>query len=134
MSSSPSTSVSTSASSSPSSSQSASSSASSSASTSASTSRSSSVSSSVSTSASTSPSADIPTEGWENMATGDHLVKSSLRRIGVLGSGETYTTQEGADALAVLNAMLDEWRIDRLTVYQQARVLYTPESEQLEIP
>ncbi len=48
-----------------------------------------------------------------------------MRRIGVLASGETYTTQEGADGLAVLNALIDEWRTHRLTIFTQSRNEYT---------
>ena len=57
--------------------------------------------------------------------TADDLLKSALRRIGVLASGETYTTQEGLDGLAVLYALIDEWRTQRLTVLTQARSTYT---------
>lgn len=67
----------------------------------------------------------MPAEGWDDLTTADDLIKSALRRLGVLASGETYTAQEGLDCLAVLNAMLDRWRTWRLTIYAQSRNVYT---------
>lgn len=43
----------------------------------------------------------------------------------MLASGDTYTTQEGVDALSVLNGLLNEWRAMRLTIYAQSRHAYT---------
>ena len=45
------------------------------------------------------------------------LISSSMRLIGALASGETPTGAEAADALNVLNAMLDSWAADRLMVF-----------------
>lgn len=45
------------------------------------------------------------------------LISSSMRLIGALASGETPTGAEAADALCVLNAMLDSWAADRLMVF-----------------
>ena len=67
----------------------------------------------------------MPASGWDDLTTADDLLRSALRRIGVLASGETYTAQEGLDGLAVLNALIDEWRTQRLTICTQARSTYT---------
>lgn len=59
------------------------------------------------------------------MTTAGDLIQAALRRLGILAAGETYTTDEGADALAVLNGLLNEWRAHRLLVYVQGRHAYT---------
>lgn len=45
------------------------------------------------------------------------LIASSMRLIGVVASGETPNANETADALAVLNDMLETWGTESLTVY-----------------
>src|SRR5207245_433345 len=45
------------------------------------------------------------------------LLASSLRLIGVLASGETPTGPEVADALTILQQMLDSWQSERLNVF-----------------
>lgn len=57
--------------------------------------------------------------------TGQDLIASALRLIGALASGETATAAEAADALTVLNQMLDGWSADRLTVFALSRQLFT---------
>lgn len=52
------------------------------------------------------------------MATALDLIKSSMRKIGALADGESPTTSEANDALAILNSMLDSWSLERLLVYQ----------------
>ena len=49
--------------------------------------------------------------------TGNDLIASAMRVIGALASGETPTGAEAADALLVLNQMLDSWTAERLTVF-----------------
>ena len=49
--------------------------------------------------------------------TGNELIASSLRLIGALASGETPSGAEGADALVILNQMIDEWNSERLSVF-----------------
>lgn len=50
------------------------------------------------------------------MTIGD-LLKSSLRLIGVIASGETPSADEMSDALTALNAMLGGWSAKRLVIY-----------------
>lgn len=45
------------------------------------------------------------------------IIRRSLRLIGVLATGETPAAAEQADALEALNAMLDTWRTESLSVY-----------------
>lgn len=51
------------------------------------------------------------------MATANSVIKRALRLIGVLASGETMSSEDAADGLEALNAMLDSWRNDRLMCY-----------------
>lgn len=48
---------------------------------------------------------------------GGDLIASSLRLIGVLASGETPSGPESADALLILQQMLDSWQSERLNVF-----------------
>lgn len=51
------------------------------------------------------------------MATAADIIARALRTIGVLASGETPSANEQADALTVLNVMLDAWRTESLMTY-----------------
>lgn len=51
------------------------------------------------------------------MATASAIIRRSLRLIGAIAAGETPAASEQADALEALNAMLDSWRTESLTVY-----------------
>jgi hypothetical protein len=53
------------------------------------------------------------------------LIKSSLRMIGRLGPGRQANTSETADALIILNSMLDAWSAERLNIYSTSIDLYT---------
>src|SRR5258708_1640886 len=45
--------------------------------------------------------------------------------IGALASGETAIAAESADALVILNQMMDAWSADRLTVFTLSRQVFT---------
>lgn len=45
------------------------------------------------------------------------VINRALRLINALAAGDSPTTDESNDALATCNAMLDAWRLERLTVY-----------------
>ncbi len=51
------------------------------------------------------------------------LIKGSLRLIGAIATSETPSAAESADALLVLNDMLESWANDGMLIYQS-----TPES------
>lgn len=44
------------------------------------------------------------------------LITSSLRKLGVLASGEVPSAEEASDALDALNSMIDSWKTERLMV------------------
>lgn len=49
--------------------------------------------------------------------TGNSVIAAALRGIGVIGEGETPSPSESADALALLNAMLNSWSNDKKKLY-----------------
>lgn len=51
--------------------------------------------------------------------TGQALIDGALKNIGVITQGETASASELADALVVLNAMLQNWGLEQLNTYQQ---------------
>ncbi len=55
------------------------------------------------------------------MSTVRDLVKGSLRLIGAIAQGETPSAEEQADALLVLNEMLDSWSTENLTIFAKVR-------------
>lgn len=48
--------------------------------------------------------------------TAQKMLQRSLRLIGVYGSTDTLSAEEGIDGLATLNAMLDEWANENLMI------------------
>ena len=59
------------------------------------------------------------------MPTALALITRSMRLARVLRKGESLDSDESADGLVALNAMLDSWQIDRLLVYQIVQVSNT---------
>ena len=59
------------------------------------------------------------------MATAQDLINRAFRLNGVLEAEETPTGSESANALEVLNDLLDEWTMDRLMVYQLQEQTHT---------
>jgi len=54
------------------------------------------------------------------MSTGRDLIKSTLRLIGAIASGETPSSAEASDALVVLNQILDSWSLENLLLHARA--------------
>jgi hypothetical protein len=53
--------------------------------------------------------------------TGNDLIASALRLIGVLATGEIAAPEEVNSALVILNQMIDEWTADRGTIFTVQR-------------
>jgi hypothetical protein len=56
--------------------------------------------------------------------TANDLISRALKTVGVLASGETASSDDVADALTVLNGMVDTWATERLTIYTTARNVF----------
>lgn len=59
------------------------------------------------------------------MSTGTSLFTRSLRMLGILGSGQSPTTNQLADGLVAINALLDSWRTENLFTYATVETLLT---------
>lgn len=53
------------------------------------------------------------------------LIKSSLRLIGAIATGETPTSDEQADALVVLNDILESWSNNGFLIYEKKRETFS---------
>jgi hypothetical protein len=58
------------------------------------------------------------------------LLTASLRELGVVQAGEVLDASEAADALQVLNDMVDLWAAQRLTISEQRRSTWTLVADQ----
>lgn len=52
------------------------------------------------------------------------LIKSSLRLIGAISSGENPSSDEASDSLEVLNMLLDLWSTNKLLVFSRTREVF----------
>ena len=59
------------------------------------------------------------------MITAQQLINSSGRLLGIVASGENMTANESADALQVLNDLLDSLSIDELSCFAENAAIYT---------
>lgn len=59
------------------------------------------------------------------MPTAQKLINIAVGKLGAATPNTDVGTAESADALVVLNSMLDSWRIERLYVYQVVQNPYT---------
>jgi hypothetical protein len=55
------------------------------------------------------------------------LIAGALKDIEVLGEGETASTEQGTDALALLNQMLALWQTQNVYVYAQQVTSFSPD-------
>ena len=53
------------------------------------------------------------------------IISSALRLIGVLASGEVPSAAEAADALVILNDMVDQWNAEELMIFTVQRQVFT---------
>jgi hypothetical protein len=60
------------------------------------------------------------------------LIKSSMRLIGAIASGETPTADEANDGLLVLNDMLENWSTETLSVWETRNVSFNTVAGQAE--
>jgi hypothetical protein len=59
------------------------------------------------------------------MTTALDLVTRGLRSIGALEAGEVPSAQDGADSLAVLNDMLEQWSLEHLYVFSSTETVFS---------
>lgn len=59
------------------------------------------------------------------MTTAVGMITRAMRVATVIGKGEAPDSDESADGLTALNAMLDSWKLDRLFVYRIAENSFT---------
>lgn len=57
--------------------------------------------------------------------TAQDLITASLKRIGVVGAGQTPAPEDSADSLLRLNALLDSWATERLFIPCIVRTVWT---------
>ena len=53
------------------------------------------------------------------------IIKTAMRQIGAIATGETPSAAEAADGLTALNDVLETWSTEKLAVWQQAVLPFT---------
>lgn len=53
------------------------------------------------------------------------IIIDALVQVGTLGRGQTPNTEELQHGLDILNALLDSWSVDRLSLHKVKRVRFT---------
>jgi hypothetical protein len=61
--------------------------------------------------------------------TGNGLIKTAMKELGALAIGQTPSASEQDEGLSVLNAMVDTWNTERLTVHQIAIADYALQND-----
>ena len=59
------------------------------------------------------------------MATAQNVIDRALRLVGAIASGESPTAQEGTDALAALNNLIETWQTEKLIVWAYTDTAFT---------
>ena len=59
------------------------------------------------------------------ISTARDIVTAALRDLGVLASGETATASDASDGLDALNALIDQWKAERLLIYTVTRTTWS---------
>lgn len=61
-----------------------------------------------------------------SMVSALQIIKSAMRVLNIIASGETPSPEETEDALGVLNGMINAWAIERLMIFTIQRQVFTP--------
>lgn len=61
-----------------------------------------------------------------NTITAMNLIKTAMRKINALASGEDPEADEAADILGTLNGMIESWAAERLMIFTIQRQLFVP--------
>jgi hypothetical protein len=59
------------------------------------------------------------------MTTVADIIDLALKDAGIIGSGQTASAEDTADAFATLNQMIAQWQIDGLMIYATAQVSFS---------
>jgi len=59
------------------------------------------------------------------MATAQDLIESALRKINILGVGQSLSADEAQDALETLNQMISSWSVEGYLIYNETQESFT---------
>ncbi len=65
------------------------------------------------------------------MATAGDQINAALRLLGVLAEGEIPSADTSADALSAMNAMIDSWNTERLSIFNTQDQIFTWPADQI---